>query len=64
MKVRLKNGNELPTGWSPGQPLSGKSVELHDTQQCPFGADCHSCRDGLQWYPAFETHLKPPLAER
>jgi hypothetical protein len=63
MNLRFANGNELPTDWHPGQPLTGRSVDLHGADDCPFGPACHSCRDGLLWNRAFETHLKP-RAER
>jgi hypothetical protein len=63
MNLRFANGDELPTGWYPGQPLTGKGVDLHGAEDCPFGPQCHSCRDGLLWNRAFETHLKP-RAER
>ena len=64
MSVRSTNGNELPAGWYPGQPLTGKIVDLSAAEECPFGPECHSCRDGLLWNRAFETHLKPPRADR
>jgi hypothetical protein len=60
MIVRFKSGTELPTDWHPGQPVPGQSVDLRGTQECPFGADCHSCAIGLQWHPGFETHMKRP----
>jgi len=59
MGVRSVNGSELPIGWHCGQPLTGKSVDLHGAEECPFGPECHSCRDGLLWNRALETHLKP-----
>ncbi len=58
MNVRLASGNELPAGWHPGQPLLGKSVDLHAAVDCPFGPDCQPCRDGLTWNPGLETHRK------
>jgi hypothetical protein len=60
MNVRSANGNELPAGWHPGQPLTGRSVNLRTAKECPFGPECYSCQKGLQWHPGFETHLKPP----
>jgi hypothetical protein len=59
MKVRASNGNELPIGWHPGQPLTGPTVELHNAAECPFGPDCHACRDGFEWNRNFDTHVKP-----
>lgn len=64
MNVRFKNGSELPSGWYPGQPVPGQTVNLSAAQECPFGAECYSCRIGLHWHPGFETHLKPPVADR
>lgn len=58
MNVRLANGSELPSGWRPGQPLLGESVDLHTTLDCPFGPECKVCRSGLTWHPGLETHLK------
>lgn len=59
MTVRSTNGDKLPPGWRPGQPLTGRNIELRGAEECPFGPECHSCRDGLQWNRVYETHMKP-----
>jgi len=61
MNVRFSNGDELPIGWHPGQPLSQvENVDLRAAQECPFGPQCYSCRKGLMWHRGFETHVNPP----
>jgi hypothetical protein len=64
MKVRSTNGSELPADWHPGEPLTGKNIDLRTAQECPFGPECHSCQIGLYWHSGFETHMKPPVADR
>jgi len=65
MKMRFANGNKLPIGWHPGEPLADDtSVDLRVAQQCPFGPECYSCSKGLLWHAGFETHVNPPHADR
>jgi len=63
MNPRVAKGSELPTGWSPGQPLpAGSEVGAQAAQpatECPFGPQCFSCRKGLQWNAQQGKHVGP-----
>jgi len=52
MGMRVAKGTELPNDWQPGQPLTvGRAATLPAIPPtgCPFGPECYSCRNGLQW---------------
>lgn len=61
MNSRVAKGSQLPTGWSPGQPLpAGSEVGAPTVQpaaECPFGPQCFSCRKGLQWNAEQDKHV-------
>jgi hypothetical protein len=57
--LRVADGNELPQGWLPGQPLSvGRHARPSGVEKtCPFGAQCYSCRNGMAWDAVIGKHL-------
>jgi len=60
MTLRVAKGTELPRDWRPGEPLTvGREAPIHASQPaaCPFGPQCYSCRNGLQWDAVQGKHL-------